>query len=422
MLVNAIRARKIFNSRKEGTIAVAVETKQGKYEASAPGGKSKGKYEASAFSSKGINFSIAFVNAIGKLLEEKKIILNEFSDLYKVEELVKDYEKKIDKKSHDWDLIGANALYALESALLKAIAASYGQEIWQLLCEKPKILPRPLGNIIGGGMHTKQEEKTDIQEFLFLPKTKNFFDAYFINLQAYNLTKKKLKEKDKRWEGNLTDELAFASTLSNETVLALLNEVKEGIQKKFNIDAGIGVDIAASSLWNGIKYCYKNKKKRLGKNEQINYILELIKKYSLEYVEDPLHEEDFEGFSRLLRLTKQDKQNKCLIVGDDLICTQKERLLKAISEKSINALIVKPNQNGSLLSVKEVVDIAKKNNIACIISHRSGETVDNTIAHLAVGWQIPIIKTGVLGKERFSKLHTLLKIERQVGNSLKTRN
>jgi enolase len=134
----------------------------------------------------------------------------------------------------------------------------------------------------------------------------------------------------------------------------------------------------------------------------------LIKDNDLFYAEDPLQEDDFESFAKL------SKKTKSLIVGDDLTCTQPARLLDAIKHKSINAVIVKPNQNGSLLKTKEFLDIAKKHDITPIISHRSGETLDSTISDLAVGWQIPFIKTGILGKERFAKLNRLIKIERQV--------
>ena len=141
---------------------------------------------------------------------------------------------------------------------------------------------------------------------------------------------------------------------------------------------------------------------------QSEFILNLAKKYNLFYIEDPLHEDDFENFSKLT------KKAKSLVVGDDLTATQPDRLNKAIEKKSVNAVIVKPNQNGSLLDTKRFVDLANKNSITPIISHRSGETADSTIADLAVAWNIPFIKTGILGRERFAKLNKLIKIEREI--------
>jgi len=414
MIIDNLTARKILNSRNEQTIAVVVETKDGKFEASAPGGKSKGKNEAVPFPKQGVDFSVDFINALGKKLVLNRIPFREISDLEKLELVIRGYDN-----TKDYSKIGANTLYALEAALMKAISGSYGLSLWKFLNDKPKILPMPLGNCIGGGQHTKkiggfEEKKTDFQEFLFLPKTKYFFDAYFINLQAYKETKKLLQEEDKEWTGELTDENAFSSTLDNESVLKLLTKTTGIIKDKFKIDLGLGLDVAASTFWNGANYSYKNfpSQNRLVGDKQIEYIVDLIKRYNLVYVEDPLEQEDFSGFSKLRRVLTGVNNKKCLIVGDDLICTQEDRLKKAIEEKSINAVIIKPNQNGSILATKRVVDLAKKNDIVPIISHRSGETSDNTIAQLAVGWEIPIIKTGILGKERFAKLHEILRIER----------
>ena len=203
MLIKEIDAYVVKDSRKDDTIEVSVITDDGRFLASAPSGKSKGKHEAPAFSSRGKEFSCNFIKAIGKKLASERIELTQFDDLEKVQRLA----KQIDKTSN-WSLIGANALYALEAALLKAVAASYEIELWQLLCEKPKFFPMPLGNVIGGGMHIKQETKTDFQEFLLLPKAKHFFDAYFINMHAYKIAKRLVLERDNRFENRLTDENA----------------------------------------------------------------------------------------------------------------------------------------------------------------------------------------------------------------------
>jgi len=408
MIVDSINSKKIFNSRREPTIEVEVKTKFGKSVASAPGGKSRGKHEAQPFSCRGIDFSLAFVNRIGKQLALEKISFSVFSDLEKVEKIVRRYDK-----SKDWNLIGGNALYALEAALLKAIALSEEKELWRFLDPKPKILPMPLGNCIGGGMHVRQTKKADFQEFLILPKTKTFFDAYFINLQAYKEAKKALLIEEKRL--NLTDENAFASTLNNEKILSLLNSVKEKIKEKFDISLELGIDAATSHFWDGKHYNYKNfpGNSSLTKDAQIEYISKLVSTYGLKYIEDPLEQEDFNGFSRLLKIFKE-KNIKTLLTADDLICTQYELLEKAIKEKSINSVIIKPNQNGSLLDTKRVLDLAKKHDVKTVMSHRSGETFDDTIADLAVGWQCPLIKTGILGRERFAKLNRLLKIEREL--------
>jgi len=168
--------------------------------------------------------------------------------------------------------------------------------------------------------------------------------------------------------------------------------------------------MAASTFFDGKEYIYKNLPQRLNPEKQLSYVSNLIKAHNLFYVEDPFHEDDFEGFAKLIRKMKSN----CLIVGDDLTATNLERLKKAVEMKSINAVIIKPNQNGSLLRTKEVIDFAKANNIIPIISHRSGETSDSMIADLAVAWEIPFIKTGILGKERMAKLNRLMHIEREM--------
>lgn len=398
-----------MNSRKEATISVIVETEdRKKFETSAPSGKSKGKYEVSDFSNKGLAFSIDFVNVLGKKVTDERMVFETFDDLNKVEKIVREYDK-----TPNLEIVGGNSLYALECSLLKAMAHSYEVETWKLLLKTSKVnLPMPLGNAIGGGMHVKQDKKLDFQEMLFIPKTRNFLDASFLNLQAYKEAKKLLKEKDKKWKSKITDEHAFATTLDNESALKLMGQIRDDLKEKFKMELEIGMDAAASSFWNKIKYTYQNFSKaqpvkNMGKAEQLEYLDHLIKENKLFYVEDPFHEDDFESFSKLLSKNKQT-----LICGDDLICTNPERLFEAIQKKAINSVIIKPNQVGSLLVAKETLDMAKKYDIVPVISHRSGETNDNIIAHLAVGWNIPYIKTGITGEERLAKINELLRIER----------
>ena len=183
-----------------------------------------------------------------------------------------------------------------------------------------------------------------------------------------------------------------------------MDKIRQIIKNEYKKEVDIGVDIASSSFYKNRAYDYKSPDVDLNRKNQILYIKKLINRYRLFYVEDPLNENDFSGFKELMG-------KGCLIVGDDLTATNPERLKKAIRAKSINAVIVKPNQIGSLLKVKEVIDIAKKNKIKTIISHRSGETKDDTIADLAVAWDCDFIKTGICGKVRKAKLKRLVMIE-----------
>lgn len=382
MKIRSVKARKILNSRKQQTIEITVNKK---YSAGAPSGASIGKHEINAYPSKGIKFAIEFIN---KFKDLKGLKIEKFEDLEKIERIL--------------PIIKGNPMIALEFAILKAASKN---DIWKFLNPNADDIPMPLGNVIGGGAHIKGTEKPDIQEFLLLPKTDHFKDAKFANEYAHKIIGKKLGIK------KITDESAWAPELDTISILDLIKETTEKIEIELGVKIGIGLDVAASGLYSNKKYKYnkyskKIPKKNLTKEEQINFMESLIKRYNLNYIEDPFHENDFESFKIL--------KNKisALICGDDLTTTNLERLKKA--KECINAIIIKPNQIGSLLKTKKVVDFAIQNNIIPVISHRSGETMDASISHLAVAWNIPIIKCGIYGKERQAKLKELLKIEEEL--------
>jgi len=364
-----IFAKKIFNSRNQATI----EVNYNGFTASAPLGISTGKYEAKSFMKK---IDEEILNFNKKAPDLEKIKINEFNDLEKVE--------------HHLRRFGANTIIALEFAILKYHNYKFFNG------EK---LPRPLGNCVGGGLHFKGKS-TLIQEFLVIDKhSHTFVDSAFNNIKAHRLIHELLEKEDKNFKKKLNDEGAWVTSLDDEQVLDLMREVCNKLRLE------LGIDVASSHFYNGNSYVHDNKK--LSKNEQIRWIKKLIDNYNLYYVEDPLHEDDFSGFREL-------NNGNCLICGDDLIATNLERLKNAIKEKSINSVIIKPNQIGSLIEMKKVVDLAKKYNMINVISHRSGETTDNSISHLAVKLEIPIIKCGIYGKERESKIKELIKIEKSI--------
>ena len=390
MIIKEVSAQRIFDSRKEPTIHITVETKKGKFQASAPSGKSRGRFEASPYK-KNLQDDIDFLNNIDKK-NLSKLKIEKFQDLKEVEGLV---SKKI----------GANSLFALESAILKALAKENEKELWEFLSrDKNSKFPMPIGNAIGGGLHSlglKAERKPDFQEFLFIPQTKKFEEAVSLNRKAYEMAGEMLKARTRNDEG------AWQTSLNNEEVLRLMDRIKARFGNLY-----MGVDIAASTFFDKKNeiYNYKNKVASLSKKQQINFIALLERVYNLFYIEDPLEEQDFDGFAELMEKTN-GKSGKNLIVGDDLTVTNLTRLKKAFQKKSINAIIVKPNQQGSLLKVKEICDFCKKRDIKIIFSHRSGETFDSVIADLALAWKADFIKTGIFGKEREAKLKRLVDIE-----------
>ncbi len=405
MIIKKVIAKETENSRREKTIRIILKTDQGKYESFAPSGASTGKYEVMAFPQGGVRHSIDFIN---KTLNEKLkgYELKSFDDFVVFEEFLHKFDP-----TPNWTGMGGNSVVALEFAALKAMSRGY---VWRLLNPNANTVPRPLGNVIGGGKHIKKPG-CDFQEFLlFSTDAKSFSKAVKANRAVYDLVYSHLKKRDIKFRGEVTDEGAWAPDLTNLEILDVLRIVIRDVGMAMELTIRVGLDVAASSFFDGKSYIYKNfsrdnKQKVLSRDEQINYITNLIKTYNLSYVEDPLEQEDFDGFARLRKLNPNT-----FICGDDLIATNPQRLKIAIKKKSINTVIVKPNQIGSIVKTKEVIDLAKKNDIYPVVSHRSGETKDSTISHLAVGFGVPLIKCGIVGKEREAKLQEIKRIEEQI--------
>jgi len=393
MRIKEVQGKIIEDSRGEKTIQVEIKTKFGTFFSSSPSGKSKGKHEKPYY-----------INSIEEDIKKLKdfslseIEIEKFSDLIEIETLTR-------------GKIGSNSLFALESSILKALALENKKDVWQLINEKARKFPFPVGNCIGGGLHTSGKKKPDFQEFLIIPETKNFADNVFLMKKAYEICKSRLNIR--KALGKLNDENAFSTTLDDEEVLDVLNKTREELEQETGKKIEIGVDIAASTFFTGLIYNYKNPVKRLKVKEQENYVKSLIENFRLGYIEDAFDEENFESFSRLRK--EIVKERSCLIVGDDLIVSQLNRLKKALIKRSVNAIIVKPNQVGSLIEIKKLVDLAKKYELACVMSHRSGETLDYIIADLAFGFSCDFVKFGILGKEREVKLNRLIEIEKTLG-------
>jgi len=380
MLVTDISATKIKNSRGESTIRISVNnTGSG----SAPSGASKGKYEAPAYP-KGVAYAIKFVNS--KLRKSLlKFKFNGFEDLKKIEaKLPKDF--------------GANPTIALEFAFLNALAIDKDKPLWKILNPKAKKMPRILANVVGGGAHAHKFKTSNIQEILLSPKTGKIENDVRATLEFYGELKNLLRAKRQDDEG------AWISNLNLKDTFEILLGVT-GYER--------GIDVAASQLYKNGKYHWKHlwngKPETADRKKQIEIIASLADEYNLFYVVDPLEQEDFAGFAELRK-----KLPDVMICGDDLIATNINRLKKAVKMKAINAVIIKPNQCGSLIKTKEVFDYAIRNRITPIVSHRAGETFDTTIVHLAFAWQAPFVKFGIAQKERMAKLNELIEIEKNL--------
>lgn len=398
-IIEDIKARKILDSRGNWTIEVDVITKRGFGRCAAPSGASTGKFEVVSFPE----------NSVDKaLLEVEETISPELIGMDSQEQEVIDSTLKEVDGTENFSSIGGNAAVAVSLANARAAASSRGISLYQHLGGNFAIeLPFPLGNVIGGGVHASNAP--DIQEFLVIPVgAKNIGEALATNSEVHKKTKEAILKKGKVTLGK-GDEGAWAPAIKNEEALELLFGVCEEVCDRTGVKIKLGMDVAASMLWNPKreKYVYKREGRKRSREGQIKYIHELIEKYKLYYVEDPLEEKDFEGFAELT------KSAKCLICGDDLYATNVKRIEKGAKKRATNAVLIKPNQCGTLTDTLKAVKISKNHNLAPVFSHRSGETTDETIAHLAVAFKCPIIKTGIVGGERIAKLNELIRISEE---------
>jgi len=383
MKINGVSAKLILDSRKEKTILVSIKTDVGEFSASAPNGKSTGKHEKKIYK-KNLEGDIKAIKDFSDYFSDE--VLEKFEDLRRIEDIVDRH-------------VGANTLFALESVILKAIAFEQKKQVWELINNSAKKFPRLVGNCVGGGAHSDSGRKPDFQEFLLIPKSKSVKESFETNKKAKKEIERILKQVNKKFNGKKNDENAWMTSLNEKEVLDVLTKLK----------IPLGLDVAASSFYKRKNYQYKNPLLRRTADEQLGYLSNLIKNFNLFYIEDAFEENDFESFAKLLK-----KFGSSLIVGDDLIVTNPERFEKAIAMKSINAVIVKPNQIGSLLEVEKVCELAKKNDVKIVFSHRSGETKEDILADLAFGFQADFFKCGIDGVERESKIRRLIDIERSL--------
>lgn len=383
VVVKGVSAKAVLDSRRERTISVSVKTDAGNFFASAPNGKSKGKNEAKSYI-KSLDDDIRALKKMSEYFSSEKI--EKFEDLRRIEDIV-------DRQ------VGANTLFALESAILKAVAKEQKKQVWEVINSRAKKMPRLVGNCIGGGKHSKGAggKKPDFQEFLLIPNSKSVKESQGKNKTLKEEAERLLKKIDEKFDSKKSDEDAWVTSLNEKEVLEIMKKL--GVQ--------FGVDMASSSFFSRKKYHYENPQLTRTKDEQFDYLSNLVRNFSIFYIEDPFDEEDFDSFAKLLK-----KFPSSLIVGDDLTVTSSKRLEKAIKMKSINAIIIKPNQCGSLLEVQRVCEMADKNGIKKVFSHRSGETEEFILADLAFALGADFFKCGITGKEREAKIKRLIQIEK----------
>ncbi len=404
-VIEDVIARKVFNNRGEETIEVDIVTTSCFGRASAPAGESRGKAEVVYYPEGGVDEAI---NKVEELLAPELIGLNV------------DFQEEIDKILHEIDgtrdfrVLGGNTAFAISLACTEAAANSYGLLLFHYLGGYvAHELPYPLGNVISGGKHGVGKTP-DIQEFLALPyKAESFSEAAEANAKIHRRTGDILKKRDKLFGGGRSDEGAWITNIGDTAALEVLTDTCEEVGNELGFECGLGVDVAASSMWNAKKkkYIYTREGKKRDSGEQLEFIRELVKKYHLIYVEDPFHEEDYRSSAELTRKVKN-----CLICGDDLFVTNTERLSHGIKLHAANSVIIKVNQVGTLTDAWETIEMARGVGYVPVMSHRSGSTCNWHIAHLAVAFRCSIIKTGVVEGTRIAKINELLRIEEFLGD------
>ena len=418
-LIEKVFAREILDSRGNPTVEVEVTTNLGVMgRASVPSGASTGEYEAIELRDKNTRRYLGrgVKKAIGNV---NNVIANT------VKGLPVTNQKNIDQIMIELDgtqnksNLGANAILGVSLAVAHAGALSKSMPLYQYLGERQGnyLLPLPMMNILNGGSHA--DNSVDIQEFMVVPASaSSFSEALQMGTEIFHNLKSVLRAK--KLTTSVGDEGGFAPNLkSNEEAIEV---VIQGIMNAgFNPgeDVYIALDVAASELYEDKKYNLSSEDKVLDSDGMIQYLSTLVDQYPILSIEDGLHEDDWEGWKNL----NCNLGKRVQIVGDDLTVTNIERLERSIKEESINAILIKLNQIGTVTETVEAIKLAKKNNFGAIISHRSGETEDTTIADLSVSMGMGQIKTGSASRtDRICKYNQLLRIEEELGERGKLAN
>ncbi|MDQ2848360.1 MAG: phosphopyruvate hydratase [Actinomycetota bacterium] len=409
--IELIGAREILDSRGNPTIEVEVALDDGSLaRAAVPSGASTGDHEAvelrdgdaGRYGGKGVE------KAVEAVLEEigPELIGCDATEQRVIDQLLIDLDGTPDKSR-----IGANAILGVSLAVAKAAADSAELELFRYLGgPNAHILPVPMFNILNGGAHA--DTAVDVQEFMIAPiGAPTFKEALRWGAEVYHALKAVLKRKG--LSTGLGDEGGFAPSLdSNRAALDLIAEAIGNADYQLGSDIALAMDVAASEFHSGDSYTFEGKKK--SSDQLIDYYSELISAYPIVSIEDPLSEDDWDGW---VSMTSQ-LGDKIQILGDDIFVTNPDRLEEGISRGAANALLVKVNQIGTLSETLDAVALAQSSGYRCMMSHRSGETEDTTIADLAVATSCGQIKTGAPARsERVAKYNQLMRIEENLGDA-----
>lgn len=413
VIIEDIHAREVLDSRGNPTVEVEVALSDGSLgRAIVPSGASTGVHEAlelrdqdkDRYNGKG---TLKTIENIEEIIAEKLIGIGPFDQVL-IDNFMIDLDGTENKKN-----LGANAMLGVSMAVASAAAASLKMPLFQYLGGvNAKILPTPMMNILNGGSHA--DNTVDIQEFMIMPVgADSVREAIRMGAEIFAALKKVLK--DKNMITTVGDEGGFAPNLkTNEDAIKVILEATEKAGYKAGEDIKIAIDAASSEFYDNDKkvYILEGEGKTMTSSEMVDYYAELCEKYPIISIEDGLAEDDWEGWKELT----EKLGSKVQLVGDDLFVTNTKRLKQGIEKGIANSILIKVNQIGTLTETLDAIEMAKKAGYTAVISHRSGETEDTTIADLAVATNAGQIKTGSLSRtDRIAKYNQLIRIEELIG-------
>src|SRR6266581_2844136 len=380
--------RKILDSRGNATVEVDVRAGNAFGRAAAASGASTGTHEPPAFPKGGVDEALrTFRTAVAPRLRGRDI-----SDQVGIDATLRDVDG-----TQNFARIGANVATATSIATARAAAMAAGRPLYRYLGTSERVtMPLPFGNVIGG---------TTIQEYLVVSQGPTALDNVLGNARAHRAVREALEKRIPDEPLGRGDEGARIAKLADEEALGLVSDACRAVARDVGFPVRPALDLAASEFYRGGKYQYRDR--ALSRDEQVDFVERLVREYGLFSVEDPFDQEDFAAFTELTKRVGP----KCKVIGDDIFVTNVKRLQRGIDAGAGNAILIKPNQIGTLSDTKAAVDLAHRSGYATVMSHRSGETTDDAIAHLAVAWACLGIKTGAVGGERIAKLNELIRIE-----------
>jgi enolase len=409
MKITDVKAREILDSRGNPTVEVDVTLEGGiTGRAAVPSGASTGEREAlemrdkdpNRFNGKGV------LNAVKNVNDKIRpvVIGMDVFDQYGIDTAMLELDGTKTKRN-----LGANAILGVSMAVLKAAAKAKKMPLYKYVGEG-KTLPVPMMNILNGGAHA--DNKLDFQEFMIIPQRDTIHERVRVGSEVFHALKSVLNERG--LSTGVGDEGGFAPDLeSNTEGFELIMEAIKKAGYEPGKDVKLAIDVAASEFYSDGKYNLLGEGRSLTTDELIEFYKELVSKYPIISIEDPVDENDWNGFAKITK----ELGDKVQLVGDDLFVTNKECLQKGIDMKAGNAILLKVNQIGTITETLETIKLAKDNGYKTIISHRSGETEDTTIADLAVGLDLGQIKTGSMSRtDRICKYNQLMRIEEELGN------